>query len=64
MSTNEMLADVANSIRDSFFEGFNSYETACVSYNTVETAWKESEAKTTYDKILGTARSGNSLRDC
>ena len=40
-----MLGLIEKLVKEAFFEGYDSYETACCSYCSVETAWENSNAK-------------------
>lgn len=48
---------VAQVIQTAFCEGYNSYSTPCNAFNSLESAWEESEAKRTAD-ACGEAMSG------
>lgn len=43
---------IAETIKTSFFEGYNSYATQACAFNTAEEAWDESDSKEEYDKLL------------
>lgn len=44
--------EAASAIKSAFEEGYGSYETPCVAYNTEAEAWEKSTAKTVYDKLM------------
>ena len=44
--------EIAEDIKDAFFEGWNSYSTPASAYNSDSEAWEESDAKLTYDRLV------------
>ena len=44
--------ETARLIREAFDEGYHSYVTPACAYNTVESAWDESQAKQIHDNLL------------
>jgi hypothetical protein len=59
MTADEKLY-MAKCIYDAFVEGYNSYATPCVSFNTVQQAWEESDAKYRRDELV---REANTMRE-
>lgn len=45
--------ELADAIKEAFYEGFGSYESPAAAYNSEWEAWQESEAKKIYDKLKG-----------
>lgn len=48
----EYLVTICNKIKQAFKEGYNSYETPSLAYNTIESAWENSDAKKICDRLL------------
>ncbi len=44
--------ELAEAIKDAFEEGWNSYETPCVPYNSLGDAWSSSDAKISHDRLI------------
>lgn len=45
------VSEVAEALKEAFFEGFDSYATQAAPYNSPEEAWEESDAKRVYDSL-------------